>query len=486
MRAMSGRVKFVVSALVLLASLAIPAMAQQPRAPAQTPAPAAATDPRLIAAQQAFDALPEMERRAIQQNLGFTTAFSGAALGNFGTLTYNSILAFERDTKLTADGILSPQERQALALAADNARKAQKFAVLDDARSGVRIGIPQVAFTKRDTNATGGSRWQTADGKATLDTVVIAAGSETLAQLFDKTIVSANPARKVTYKLLRPDFFVVAGETPTGKFYRRMSAGPEGALRGFSLGYDKSLAASMDRAVIAVANTFEPFPVAGGRPAVAAATGAVFAAGAATAIAAGAPVMVAAPRERLASGIILDGGLVLTADSSVKECRFTQFGSRKLAGKLVGADPSSGLALVRVDGLARTGPTMYIAPAAVTGASLTLMGQAWSGGLPAGMFAEAMVAGPGRIAAPLQPGGAGAALFDSSGALAGILVDDPGARRQVAGIVPAARYRFADAGKISAFLQAQGAAALDAGTAAPMSSVAAQRRDSIIAVICGL
>src|SRR3712207_7789826 len=40
--------------------------------------------------------------------------------------------------------------------------------------------------------------------------------------------------RNVTYKVLRPDFFVIAGETPTGKFYTRYSGG-EAGIRGFSI-----------------------------------------------------------------------------------------------------------------------------------------------------------------------------------------------------------------------------------------------------------
>ena len=50
---------------------------------------------------------------------------------------------------------------------------------------------------------------------------------ETLEAVYEKaTAPTPNyPGRKITYKLLRPDFFVVTGETPTGKFYRRLAAG---------------------------------------------------------------------------------------------------------------------------------------------------------------------------------------------------------------------------------------------------------------------
>ena len=124
----------------------------------------------------------------------------------------------------------------------------------------MQIGIPQKLLPKRDVTPSGGSRWQSADQKVTLDTSTTPPGGEDLAAIFEKAItVSPNSPRKITYKLLRPDFFVVTGETPTGRFYRRLSAGPQG-LRGFSIGYNKALAPSVDKLVIAIAASFEPFP----------------------------------------------------------------------------------------------------------------------------------------------------------------------------------------------------------------------------------
>ncbi len=116
--------------------------------------------------------------------------------------------------------------------------------------------------------------------------------------------------------------------------------------------------------------------------------------------------------------------------------------------------------------------------------ALTAIGLSWSAGQPAAVFAEAIATGSGRVAAPLQPGGAGAALFDASGALAGLVTDDPGARRQVAGVAPAARYRVAEAEKIAAFLQ-QHNASLGRGEApAPKGGVAAARRDAVVPLVC--
>ncbi len=219
---------------------------------------AQAPHPQMAAAQARFEALPEAERKAIQTDLIWAGQFNGAVSGSFGPLTFRAINAL-KGGRGPADGILTPADRAALAKAAQAARDAAGFRLVDDDRTGVRIGIPAKLLPKRAATPSGGSRWQSADEKITLDTSASPPGDD-LAALFEKAIaVSPNSPRKITYKLLRPDFFVVTGETPGGRFYRRLSAGPQG-LRGFSIGYDKALAATVDKLVIAIAASFEPFP----------------------------------------------------------------------------------------------------------------------------------------------------------------------------------------------------------------------------------
>ncbi len=460
--------------LAAFSALSPAAMAQTP--PAAPARPVQAPDPRLVAAQQAFEALPEAERKAIQQDLGFATSFNGAALGTFGPLTFNAIQAFEREQKLAVDGILTPEERKQLATVAGSARRTVRFAVLEDSRTGARIGVPQSVFVKRETNNNGGSRWQTADGKATLDTIVAPAG-ETLQTLFDKATAAA-PNRKVTYKLLRPDFFVVTAETTGGKSYRRMSLGPEGAIRGFAIGYDKAIAAELDKLTIAVANSYDAFPTAAPatqpqRPAQPPGVAGTVP-----------PAQPTGPRERLATGLLLDGGAILTAASAFRECKSLVAGPRRQPVRVAASDAASGLVLLKGEGLPRA-QGLASAPPAKEGAALTAIGFGWSGTQPAALFAEAIPSGGGRVAAPLQPGGAGSALFDASGSLAGLVTDDPGARRQVAGVAPAARYRFADSVAIAAFLQQNGVAL--GREAQPVSGgVAAARRDAVVPLVCGL
>lgn len=89
--------------------------------------------------------------------------------------------------------------------------------------------------------------------------------ADALAKLYEARISDTAGGRKVTYKVLRPDWFVVTGEIGPRRFYTRYALG-EGKLRGFTLAYDAAAAPQWEPLVIAIANAFEPFPAAGGSP----------------------------------------------------------------------------------------------------------------------------------------------------------------------------------------------------------------------------
>lgn len=459
--------------LILFLMLGPAAHAQQTQLSQQTqPAP----DPRLLAAQQIFEALPESERRAIQQDLTFVTKFSGAASGNFGSLTFGAIQTFEKENNLVVDGILTAQERETLAALATAERRILKFAVLDDRRSGARIGIPENVFTRRADAASGGSRWQNADGKVTLDTQVFPP-DEPLQVLFEKAIAPSTSGRRVTYKLLRPDFFVISGETAGGKFYRRVSLAADGKMRGFSLGYDKALDPQMSRLVIAIANSYEAFPQA-----TLAGSVAPRAMHAALPQNTASSLSTTPPAERLASGLVLDSTTILTSALAVKDCRAITVGQRKTAGRVLTSDAALGLALIKTEGLTSTGLAFGTFEPSQ---SYVVLAQAWSGTMPAMQYGEATPTTDGkRVTAPLQAGGTGAALFDQQGALAGMVRDDPAARKQVAGVVPMARYDVVSAQDIALFLQKNAVSPIKPAAIAPLRSAAADRRSSVTSVLC--
>lgn len=460
-------VVFKVPALIGIAAVLTCLSAVQAQQPA---------DPRLAAATQAYTALPETERKAIQADLIWTGHLNSAATGNFGPLTFRAVNSFKAG-RGQPDGQLSAAERQELARLAETARDAAGFAVIIDQPTGVRIGIPQKLLPKREATAAGGSRWQSADGKVTLD-VSAGPATEPLQAIFERaTAVNPNIQRKVTYKLLQPSFFVVAGETPTGKFFRRQALGPAG-LRGFSIGYDKSMATTFDKVVTAIADSFEPFP-SGAAPAPTPIPAAP-----------GAPLVVVAPAqpatERFGVGLVVGKELVLTARAAVDPCKGLKVGSRP--AKLRLQDQASGLALLDVPGLASSAvPGLRDAAPAAREAVVVL---AYDGiatsrtavALPGEVMSDAVLA-------PLQPGGAGSPLFDRRGRLAGLVTANPSDKGLIAGVAPQRNHAIAGVAQLRAMLEkadAKPAAAAAASGELSTGAIAETAGKSVVPVACGL
>jgi hypothetical protein len=457
------------------------ALLSAPPAGAQVQAPA--TNPQLAAAQASFESLPEAERKAIQTDLIWTGHFNGAASGSYGPLTFRAINALKAPSRGAPDGMLNPAERRALAQAAQAARDAAGFRLIADDKTGARIGIPAKILPKRDVSPSG-SRWQSEDGRVTLDTSATPPG-ETLEAIFEKATAPTpnNPGRKITYKLLRPDFFVVTGETPTGKFYRRLAAGPSG-LRGFSIGYDKALSGAIDKLVIAIATSFEPFPT-GPLPAASAV------ASAASALATGGAAVAAVPvrvTERYGVGLAVADRVAVTAAAAIEGCRSLRVSGR--AAKLRGL-PESGLALLDVEG----GP-------AFTAAALRTDAPAERESLVLVAFGEengkrAAVTLPGQgvrigagvaVFAPLQPGQAGTPVFDRQGRPAGLVTGNPSDKVLIAGVAPQRAYAVADSAALQGLMARAGltsqvvAPGPELSTGAVVDKVAR----SVLPIVCGL
>ena len=106
------------------------------------PAPQSAPDPAMEAQKSAFLAMPEADRTAVQDALGWLGLYNGAVDGAFGKRTRDSILAYQRKVDATADGTVTAAQLAALKAAAQKARAAVGFELIDERTSGVRIGAP--------------------------------------------------------------------------------------------------------------------------------------------------------------------------------------------------------------------------------------------------------------------------------------------------------------------------------------------------------
>ena len=114
-------------------------------------------------------------------------------------------------------------------------------------------------FHDRDQRAAGqsGTIFKAKDNSVSLEAFTEDASKVTLADLFLR--ITTDTSKHITYKLLRPEFFVVAGESGGKRFYSRVASGPQG-LRGFTFSFPPQ--PSFDRISVAISNSFVPFPQA--------------------------------------------------------------------------------------------------------------------------------------------------------------------------------------------------------------------------------
>lgn len=458
----------------VVAAVTAPPTAAQPRRPAPAAAAPAAQGESYDAAsydgaRAAFEKLPEAERKAIQEALVWTGDHIGVTTGGFGRRTYDAIVAYQTRARLKPDGILDERARAALRAAAEKVRAGLKFAILRDPKTGVAIGVPQAVLPKRDVNPNGGARFQSADGKITLDTRAFPAGETDLPALYERNLAIQTPGRQITYKVLRPDFFVVSGETATGKFYMRYASGP-GGVRGFSLGYDKALARSFDKTVIAIANSFVAFPEMAP------------AAGANVPAPPPRPAIVEPrrPRGPIATGLLVAGQRVLTS-AAVEACLDLRVGPSK--ARVVKSDKAAGLALVELEA-GRPAVPLRLRPEALA-ADTPVVALLFTASAALSVV-PGEAASPTTLIAPLQPGASGAPIFDRSGALAGMVGAMPAAPRLVAGIVPPARYPMTPASDVARFLSDPSTLAADGGAPAKTAGdIAAAAAGAVVAIECG-
>ncbi|CAA2138380.1 serine protease [Methylobacterium bullatum] len=479
---MMQRARFAGSAAAL-ALLVLPVQAQEPTQapgrPAQAPARAApAADPAFEAAKAAFEPLPEAERKGLQDALVWTGDYNSVITGTFGRRTYDALLSYQKRAGNSAPGFPDARMRAAILAAGDTARKAARFTVKPDPASGIVIGVPERPLAKRSPQA-GGTRWQSGDGRVTLDTKSFAPEETTLDALFAR-ITAPGADRKVTYKIKRPDFLVVTGETATGKSYIRYAAAP-GGVRGFTIGYDKALGPDVDRLVIAIANSFVPFPeTADAAPAeVAARPGAT----------PGRPlpgpaVRALPPLIRAATnvgiGLIVAPGRVLTSSSALEACAAPRIAG--VAARIVKVDAGRGLALLEA-----AGAKGRVAALAVRGSALA-PGEALVvlGAMGRGIAVSSGQSGGDRLSAPLQPGSSGAVVLDRNAALAGLVSRYPSAPRLVAGVAPPMSYPLVDGRVTLAFLTENGispGAAMDR-SGATLGAVASGAAGSVVGLTC--
>lgn len=422
-------------AAFLTAFLVLPALAQQPpaaRQPGSDSAQQAPANPAMEAAEKAFNALPEAERRQIQDDLIWASNFTATTSGSFGSRTYGAIQNFQRLARVPVNGILDEGQRRTLASVGQQARRAARLETQADPRTGASLPIAGALFVKRETLPTG-TRWESRDGAVVLETGVGKGGAEELPAAFERFVGLQAPGRRVTYKLLRPDFFVVSGEIGPRTFYVRYAVGPNN-LRGYALSFPTARFAQMERHLIAIANGFQAVP---GQSSVAAAATAQPPAGNVPA------AQPAANPGTIQPGLILTG-VVVAPNRIVTAPLAATCTDLRVNGKPARiASPGGGDQPAILD--ADTAPVQPLQAARATDMPENLIVLGFTPGSKPALgvstatrTTDSMTAP--RIAAPVLREGGGALVLDRRGQVVGIMQSPRQAPRLVAGFVPAASH----------------------------------------------
>ncbi len=460
--------------------------------PAHAQAPGPKEDDVMTRARQTYEALPQADRRAIQDNLVWTGIYKSGVDGEFGRLTFNAMRAYANKRSGSEDGILSSADRTALAAEAAKAKAAVEFRIVQEPRAGVTIGIPQKILSRR-SDSESGARFDAADKGAGLETFRMKESEASLQTLYDNYRAPA-PNRRVTYSVLRPEFLVVAAETPSRSYYTRVArgtAGTEPLLRGFTISWPKAQQARFEILTVAIANAFDPF----GQSAVLAKPGDPRAPGGSTPgkenSRPGGPV-IAPPAPRLSSNAVAFAPNRYIAILPDPVCTDARIGPRP--ARLMRHDPASGLALFDVPGGSgirlRAPAHEPVSHAAV----VTLFASADESGKAApiaagvGEIAELTdTSRPARVLAPVPADASGGLVLSRKGELFGLVAGADIKQRQIAGAPPPASRMIVQAGVLGSFLAASGLELVPAQANAPEASagkLASEHRTSIEPLWC--
>ena len=158
-----------------LLTAAAPAFAQQPSpsAPAAPRATQAAARHKATrttsSAEPSYAAVSDPARLAVQSDIVWLGGFDSMSAEEIDRHTVDAIKAFQRRNSGKETGVLSDQERAALAEAAARRKAAVNWRLVDDAATGARLGLPEKLVPHASARRIG-SRWTSGQGQIQIET----------------------------------------------------------------------------------------------------------------------------------------------------------------------------------------------------------------------------------------------------------------------------------------------------------------------------
>jgi serine protease Do len=202
------------------------------------------------------DNLTKDERIDIQYQLMWAGNYNSILDGDIGEKTINGIKDFQVSLGLAPNGLVDAYLLNELRRAAERARVTSRYTMTFDSQSGTEIGIP-VEFVGNGVSTSRGTRWRHQDKeKLEIETIRIAEFGRTLEDIL--LDLKKKHGGAIKYIASKPNFIVVSGERNSKKFYVRFHE-MSGDIRGFSVSYNADYSSTVDRIVVAMANSFDPW-----------------------------------------------------------------------------------------------------------------------------------------------------------------------------------------------------------------------------------
>ncbi len=364
--------------------------------PSTTGSAGAASASAKSSLREAFATLPLAERIALQSDLIWTGDFNGLVDGQFSDRLADAVSNYQKRNKKPVTGVLNPQERAGLSAAVKPRQDEVGWQLAVDPVMGARVGLPGKLATKI-TQSPSGTRWSSEQGQLQIETFKVDTGA-TLEAIFEQQ--KKLPRQRITYNVIRPDFFVVSGMRGLKKMYIRAFA-RDGEVRGITILYDQAMEGTMDPIVVAMSSAFVPFAGNAG-------------AGASDGL---------RRKVEYATGVVVSTtGHIVTARHAVDGCSVVSIPGVGQAERLA-EDRDAGFALLRVYGAYGVSP-VSVQGSAGDGDNVTLVGiadpQSQAGGNA--ITTASVRRSANALDSAAAPGFSGAPATDREGRFVGVAI----------------------------------------------------------------
>ena len=266
-------------------------------------------------------AMTQADRLSIQSDLAWVGIYNGLIDGEASSRMVAAIKTFQKSRGAKQTGVLNQQERSNLSDAARKQRANVGWKHIGDAVTGARLGLPGKLVPKL-TSAADRTTWASSTGTIQISVERRRETGATTATVAARERTA--DGRKVSYSVVKPDFFVVSGTQGLKKFYvRGQTRGNE--ARVLTVLYDQATEGTMAPVVVAMSSAFDPFSEKSGGPP-------------------------PPPRVEYSTGVVVNGdGAILASRDAVNGCTSIIVHGHGHADRIA-QDESSGLALLRIYG----------------------------------------------------------------------------------------------------------------------------------------